>query len=111
MMEIIAYFSSHWVEWLFAILIGALGYGYRTVTAQLKAERDKNTAIAEGMQALLRDSIVESYNKYTDKGYCPIFAKESCKRLYKAYTKLGGNDVATELYHKLLRMEEEKNEQ
>lgn len=109
-MGIISYITSHWVEWLFAILIAALGYGYRTITAQLKAERDKNTAIAEGMQALLRDSIVEAYNKYSDKGFCPIFAKESCKRLYSAYKKLGGNDVATELYQKLLRMAEEKND-
>ena len=109
-MAVIEYIATHWVQWLFAGLLGILGWGYRTVSARLKAEQDRNMAIAEGVQALLRDSIVIAYNKYSEKGFCPIFAKESCKRLYKAYTKLGGNDVATELYQKLLRMEEEKND-
>ena len=31
--------------------------------------------------------------------YCPLYAKEALTRAYKAYHALGGNDVATELYH------------
>lgn len=107
-MQIWQYISAHWTQWLFAGLLAILGWGYRTVSAQLKAEKAKNDAIAEGMQSLLRESIVDNYNKYTDKGYCPIYAKESIKKVYGAYHRLGGNDVATELYHKLLRMEEEE---
>ena len=61
----------------------------------------------DGVQALLRESIVVAYNKYMDRGYCPIYAKESAKRAYKAYEKLGGNDVAHELYQKILKMPEE----
>ena len=110
-MAIIEYISAHWVQWLFAGLLAILGWGYRTVSAQLKAEKAKNDAIAEGVQALLRESIVSSYNKYQERGACPIYAKESVKKAYAAYHQLGGNDVATELYHKLLKMEEEKNDQ
>lgn len=76
-----------------------------------KQEKDKQEkALSEGVVALLRESIVESYNKYLERGFCPIFAKESVKRAYKAYSALGGNDVATELYHKILAMPEEKEE-
>ena len=64
----------------------------------------KNKAIAEGVQSLLRDSIVLNYNRYLDRGYCPIYAKESIKKIYHAYRDLQGNDVATDLYHKLLDM-------
>ena len=39
-----------------------------------------------------------------------IYAKESIKKVYTAYHKLNGNDVATELYHKLLVMPEEQKE-
>ena len=56
------------------------------------------------VQVLLRDRIIETYNHYNDKGYCPIYAKESMRRLYAAYHALGGNDVATELKEKLLEM-------
>lgn len=96
------------MEWLFALITAAAGLGYRNVSDQLKAERKKNQAIADGVQSLLRESIVENYNKYTDREYCPIYAKESIKKVYTAYHNLGGNDVATELYHKLLAMPEEK---
>ena len=104
---IIDYILSHWLEWVFAALLGALGWGYKTVAKQLKTEREKNAAIADGVQALLRESIVDNYNKYTDKGFCPIYAKESIKKAYKAYSTLGGNDVAKELYRKILAMPEE----
>lgn len=109
-MEVVAYISAHWVQWLFAALLALLGWGYRAVSTQLKAERIKNEAIAEGVQALLRESIVNGYNKYSDKGFMPIYAKESVKAAYLAYHRLGGNDVATELYNKMLKMPEEKSD-
>ena len=68
------------------------------------------SAIAEGVKGLLRESIVQNYNKYQDREYCPIYAKESIKRVYEAYHKLGGNDVATKLYNTLLNMPEEPEE-
>ena len=109
-MEILEYIQSHWVEWLFAVITGLAGLGYRNVSAKLKVEHIRNEAIADGMQSLLRESIVDNYNKYSDRGYCPIYAKESIKKVYTAYHNLGGNDVATELYHKLLAMPEEPKE-
>ena len=71
------------------------------------AEADKGKALSDGVEALLRESIVSNYNKYQDRGYCPIYAKESIKKAYKAYHGLGGNDVASELYHKIIKMPEE----
>lgn len=109
-MELLQYIQLHWVEWVFAVITAAAGLGYRNVSCRLKEENRKNEAIAAGVQSLLRESIVENYNKYTDKGYCPIYAKESIKKVYGAYHNLGGNDVATELYHKILAMPEEKEE-
>lgn len=105
-MAIIDYIAAHWVQWLFALVSGALALGYRSIAGRLKAEQEKNEAIARGVQCLLRDSIVSSYNRYSEKGYMPIYAKESLKSAYKAYSKLGGNDVAEQLYHKMLQMDE-----
>lgn len=109
-MAIISYFMAHWVEWLFAAAVAVLGWGNRKLTARLKEEQMRNEAIAEGVQSLLRESIVNSYNRYTDKGFMPIYAKESLKYVYRSYHNLGGNDVATELYTKMLRMQEEKDD-
>lgn len=110
-MEILEYIGSHWVEWLFAICLAILTAAWRTVSARLKVERERTEAIAEGVQSLLRESIVTNYNRYQDRGYCPIYAKESLKKVYHAYHDLGGNDVATELYKKVLAMPEEPAEE
>lgn len=106
-MGILAFIAEHWLEWLFACISALLGYGYTQILTRLRAEQKKNEAISTGVQALLRESIVSSYNKYSDKAFCPIYAKESIKKAYKAYSALGGNDVASELYRKILSMDEE----
>lgn len=106
-MQILDFILSHWVEWLFCALTAIAGFGYRSVAKKLLEEKETNQAVADGVRSLLRESIVGNYNKYTDAGYCPIYAKESIKSVYSAYHKLGGNDVATKLYHSLLEMNEE----
>lgn len=110
-MEILAFIGAHWMEWLFTAILAALSWLFKSMRDQLEEEKKKNEAISEGVQALLRESIVSNYNRYADKGFCPIYAKESMKKVYKAYHRLGGNDVATELYNKVLKMPEEKNDQ
>lgn len=107
--EIITFISENWVEWLFATAVSVLAWLYRGISARLKIEQAKNEAIAEGVQSLLRESIVGNYNKYSEKGVCPIYAKESVKRVYSAYHDLDGNDVATELYRKILAMPEKED--
>lgn len=72
-----------------------------------RKEQEQEKAINDGVQALLRESIVNNYNKYNSKGYCPIYAKEAVRRSFDAYTKLGGNDVAHGLYDKIIKMPEE----
>ena len=109
-MEILTYISAHWIEWMFMIITAVIGFGYRTVLKKLQEEKQRNEAIAEGVQSLLRESIVNNYNKYRNKGYCPIYAKESMKKVYIAYHNLGGNDVATTLFNNLLNMKEEDEE-
>ncbi len=109
-MQIWNFIMQNWLEWLFAIVTFVLGCLYRDVRKRLKEEQQKSTAIAEGVQSLLRESIVQNYNKYQDREYCPIYAKESMKKVYESYHNLGGNDVATKLYHTLLAMPEEPKE-
>lgn len=107
-MEILTFIGAHWLEWLFTAVLAVLSWLFKLMRDQLKQEQTKNEAIAEGVQSLLRESIVSNYNRYSDRGFCPIYAKESIKKVYKAYHNLGGNDVATELYNKVLKMPEEK---
>lgn len=109
-MEILAFIGVHWLEWLFTAVLAILSWLFKLMRDQLMEEKVKNAAIAEGVQSLLRESIVTNYNRYSERGYCPIYAKESLKKVYSAYHNLGGNDVATELYNKVLKMPEAKEQ-
>jgi hypothetical protein len=110
MNEIVQYIAENWVGWLFAAILALLSFGYRQISTQLKDDHKKNISIHNGVQALLRDRIIQSYNHYQEKGFCPIYGKENVKRIYDAYHDLGGNDVATKLKDTLLQMPEEPAE-
>lgn len=100
MKEIIAYISDNWAGWVvMGIGFPAVGYLYVKVKA-----------VMTGVQALLRDRIIQAYNHYQDKGYCPIYGKENVKRMYEAYHGLGGNDVATRLKDELMEMQTEPDD-
>lgn len=71
----------------------------------------RHKAADEGLQCLLRGEIIRSYEKSKERGYCPLYAKEALKRAYSSYHALGGNDVATDLYHQLLAMDTEPKEE
>ena len=79
-------------------------YNINKAQTDRQEENKKQQALEDGVQCLLRNSIVSDYNKYCNKGYCPIYAKETLKKTYQAYSNLGGNDVAKELYYTLLQM-------
>lgn len=110
-MTVLNYITENWQEWIFALFSFFMAVFYRKMENRLQEEQKKSDAIAEGVQSLLRESIVQNYNKYQDREYCPIYAKESIKRVYEAYHDLGGNDVATKLYHTLLDMSEEQEKE
>lgn len=110
MQEIINYIQTYWVQWLFMVLSILFGTGFRYLSKLQNQESQKNMAISEGVQALLRDSIIQAYNHYKTQEFCPIYAKENVKRMYNAYHALGGNDVVTGLKDELMEMKTEKGE-
>jgi len=106
--EILRYIGLHWIEWIFVALGGGLVAFWRWAVKKFKTINVENDSIANGIQALLRSEIIDKYNYYKDKGYCPIYAKENIRRLYKPYEALGGNDVATKLVNEMLDMPTER---
>lgn len=98
---------KYWTEALFGLIIAGLIAGYKKLSGKLK-EQD---AIKLGIQALLRDRIIQSYNHYQEKGYCPIYALENVNALYTQYHALGGNGMITELVERLKDMPTEKKEE
>ncbi|WP_337807662.1 hypothetical protein [Phascolarctobacterium succinatutens] len=65
-------------------------------------KKKENDALKAGLQALLRDRIIQAYNHYVqDKGWIPIYAKESIDACYKSYEALGDNGVIDNLMQQI----------
>lgn len=70
--------------------------------ALYRAKKKENNALKAGLQALLRDRIIQAYNHYVqDKGWIPIYAKESIDACYRSYEALGDNGVIDNLMEQI----------
>lgn len=77
--------------------------GVITLLITMYRQKEKeNDALKAGLQALLRDRIIQAYNHYVqDKGWIPIYAKESIDACYKSYEALGDNGVIDNLMQQI----------
>ena len=91
-------------------LIGAAVTVFNVTFTMLSNTRKKKSALELGVQCLLRAYILDAHDKYMHKEYCPIYAREALTMAYNAYHKLGGNDVATDLYEQTIALPTEPEE-
>lgn len=69
--------------------------------AVLRVKKKENEALKVGVQALLRDRIIEIYYHYTEKGWMPLDVRNSLEACYKSYEALGENGVIDDLVEQL----------
>ncbi|MDF2591406.1 MAG: hypothetical protein K0S75_872 [Clostridia bacterium] len=97
---------KYWIEVLFGLICAGLVALYR----KLQMKSREQDAIKLGIQALLRDRIIQSYNHYHEKEFCPIYALDNVTALYTQYHALGGNGTVTELVERLKDLPTEKKD-
>ncbi len=100
------------ISGIFLLINAVLSSVIAAVVTRKKKRSADEEAVANGVQCLLRAEIIRAHEKYSQKKFCPIYAKESLTRAYAAYHALGGNDVATDLYRQIMDLPESevKNE-
>lgn len=70
-----------------------------------RQKKKENDALKAGLQALLRDRIIQAYNHYCDdKKWIPIYALESINACYRSYEALGENGVINGLIEQLNKL-------
>jgi hypothetical protein len=102
----IEFIAQYWVGVLFGFIISILsgiGISIKLIFRQFKA-------IKLGMQAMLRDGIINQYNKYIERDYIPIYALENVTAMYEQYHALGGNGTITQLYVELKELSHKRGE-
>lgn len=93
----VEWFVSHLLEIALTAFCGGL-------VVYIKSLHKHYLAMQAGVQALLRESIMNSYRYYKGKGYCEPEERVALAKTYNAYHDLGGNDIATDLYNRVLKL-------
>lgn len=83
---------------IIALLGGAFIFALKTAFAQIKG-------IKLGVKALLRAQMLDDYNRFMEKGYAPIYAKENFQNCWEQYHAIKGpNGVMDDIHDKFLRL-------
>lgn len=74
-------------------------------------QSDKTDALALGVQALLRAQMIDYFNHWSQKGFAPIYAKDSFENLWRQYEALGANNVMQGIYNRFMALPTPTNEE
>lgn len=89
------------VGWIVPTVCAALVGWAVGFVKRVKQDRVAEDVTQKAVCALLRNHLYELHDKYTDKGFYPIHARENVQSLYTAYTSLGGNGTVPALVKEL----------
>lgn len=95
---------KYWLQVLFGAVLTVLGFCTKRITTNLKKEMVDQKSIKAGVQAILRDRLIQSYNKHTVLGYCEIHDRDNIVNLYDQYHALGANGVMDSLIDEVLAL-------
>ena len=72
--------------------------------AMAQDEKKRSEAIAGGVQAMLRDRLLQGYQHYIDKGFADYTDRSNMENLWKNYHNLGQNGAMNDLRHQFRRL-------
>ena len=105
MQTIINLAVSYWVQALFGVMAVGIGALFRWLVSRFRDNDKRQNAMEKGIQALLRDRIVQSYYHYSDRGWITLHGLEAVDKMYTEYHNLGGNGTVTKLHDDLHKLE------
>ena len=98
------FMMEYWIEFAFTAIIAILSGVVRYMYVSFRAMK-------LGMQAILRNDIIDVYNKCVSrepKPYIRLYEITNVEAMYTQYHALGGNGTVTNLYNDLLALPTEK---
>ena len=97
----VEWIAKYWLEVLFSGLLTGLGFIVKLMWQRQKREDLRQQAIELGIQALLRDRVVQAYYHYIERGWIMLHGLEAAEKMYTEYHNLGGNGTVTKLMEDL----------
>lgn len=103
--DLISTIGEWWLTWLLGLIGAGVIAGFRTLYKRQKTAEIRQSALENGMQAILRDRILTSYYHYHERGSITLHGLENVEAMYKSYHDLGGNGTMTHLVEVMREME------
>lgn len=85
-------------QWLCLLGIPAI------LAAVIKFILSQIRSVRLGVQALLRAQLVSEYNKWEDRGWAPIYARQNFENCWEQYHNMGKNGVMDDLHARFLAL-------
>ena len=95
---------------VFTTVMSHISEKKRRQDVETMRQNDRTKQLESGLQSLLRAEIIRSHEKYMDRGYCPVYAREALTRAYESYHALGGNGTITGLYNQIMALRTDDKE-
>lgn len=93
--------GQYWIQWSFGLMGSIFSGLFLWFGKKFKLSMTAQKAVNKGVQALLRDRIIQAYNHYMERGECPIYALDNVLALFKEYKALDGNGAIERLVGEL----------
>ncbi len=91
---------KYWLEFAFGLVVAGLSAGYAHLAGRYKAERKKNEAIENGIRAMMRIQILDTYERCISDGrVISVSKKDAINDLYNSYAALGDTDATIQQVH------------
>ncbi len=86
-----------------ALIGGILWCALKFAFAQIKG-------VKLGVQALLRAQMIHDYNKWSERGYAPLYARQNFENCWVQYHSLGANGVMDDIHERFFELPLEQKE-
>lgn len=92
-------------QWLCLLSVPTL------LAAAVKIAFSQIKSVRLGVQALLRAQLVSEYNKWEDRAWAPIYARQNFENCWEQYHNMGKNGVMDDLHARFLALPTEPPEE
>ena len=96
------------IEGLVGAAITYLGWKFKKIREAEEEIKLRERNFEELDILTTRLIIIRECHHYIERGFAPIYAKNTITKIYQKYHFLGGNGGIEELYHELMRLPYEK---
>lgn len=89
---------KYWVEALLTCVSSFVAFTYKKIRKRFEEQDKKREAIEKGVQALLRNELIQRFREYKAIKEITLLDKENMEHMFTEYFNLDGNGMMKDVY-------------